>query len=73
MQHTCFLAATLMHGAFVCSVSMMQLEITQFTSVLLYFGYMSMMAFTFFLVTGTIGFLSTLAFVHKIYGSIKVD
>ncbi len=50
-----------------------QLEITQFVSTLLYFGYMSMMAFAFFLLTGTIGFLSCLAFVRKIYSSIKVD
>jgi len=50
-----------------------KLEITQFVSILLYFGYMSMMAFTFFLVTGTIGFVSCLAFVRKIYSSIKVD
>ncbi len=54
----------------LCTV---QLEITQFVSTLLYFGYMSMMAFAFFLLTGTIGFLSCLTFVRKIYSSIKVD
>ena len=34
---------------------------------------MAMIAFTFFLLTGSIGFVSSLVFVRKIYASIKVD
>ena len=41
--------------------------------VLLYFTYMMLASLLFFLVTGTVGFLSAWAFVHVIYGAIKVD
>ena len=40
---------------------------------LLYFGYMAMIVMGFFLLTGAIGFGTSLWFVDKIYGSIKVD
>ena len=40
---------------------------------MLYFGYMSIISFTFFLITGTIGYYSCLWFNLQIYGSIKVD
>jgi hypothetical protein len=66
------LCARVLHPT-VSRVLSLQLEITQFVSTLLYFGYMSMMAVTFFLLTGTIGFVSCLYFVRKIYSSIKVD
>ena len=36
-------------------------------------GYMTMIAFTFFLVTGTIGYYACFWFNLKIYASIKVD
>ncbi len=42
-------------------------------SSLLYFGYMTMIAFTFFLLTGSIGFVACLTFVRRIYSAIKVD
>ncbi len=50
-----------------------RLHMADQTSVLLYFGYMTLVSLLFFLLTGTIGHLSTFAFVKKIYGSIKVD
>ncbi|KAI9674194.1 MAG: hypothetical protein M1817_002012 [Caeruleum heppii] len=39
----------------------------------LYLGYSALISFLFFILTGTIGFLASWAFVQKIYGSIKVD
>jgi len=39
----------------------------------LYFAYMGMVSFTFFMLTGAIGFFACLWFVRKIYGAIKVD
>ncbi|GAO48607.1 putative endosomal integral membrane protein [Saitoella complicata NRRL Y-17804] len=43
------------------------------TSSVLYLGYSLMISFLAFVLTGTIGFFSTYAFVRKIYGAIKVD
>lgn len=40
---------------------------------LLFFGYMSLVSFAFFVMTGTFGFAACYLFVHKIYSSIKVD
>lgn len=51
----------------------LKLSITGTVGTVLYFAYMSMVAFTFFLLTGSIGFFSCLWFVQKIYGAIKVD
>jgi len=50
-----------------------KLEIQRFVSGLLYFGYTLIMAFAFFVLTGTIGFYACLLFVKKIYSQIKVD
>ena len=50
-----------------------KLEITSPISILLYFGYMATASWGFFLLTGSIGFISTLAFVQRIYSAIKVD
>ena len=50
-----------------------ELEMTGLVPQMLYFGYMSVIAFTFFLVTGTIGFLASFWFNCIIYSSIKVD
>jgi len=46
---------------------------SMFITYLLYFGYMFMVSFVLFLVTGTVGFASCLWFTKKIFGSIKVD
>eukprot|EP00923_Selenidium_pygospionis_P006600 GHVN01011342.1.p1 GENE.GHVN01011342.1~~GHVN01011342.1.p1 ORF type:complete len:563 (+),score=57.40 GHVN01011342.1:311-1999(+) len=49
------------------------LNITSLVSAMLYFGYMFILSYAFFLLTGSVGFLSTFIFVRAIYGSIKVD
>eukprot|EP01054_Gregarina_sp_Poly1_P011524 Gregarina_sp_Poly_1__11523@NODE_99_length_14464_cov_198_334653_g86_i0_p4_GENE_NODE_99_length_14464_cov_198_334653_g86_i0NODE_99_length_14464_cov_198_334653_g86_i0_p4_ORF_typecomplete_len662_score77_62EMP70/PF02990_16/6_5e196TMEM192/PF14802_6/0_0038TMEM192/PF14802_6/3_2e03TMEM192/PF14802_6/78_NODE_99_length_14464_cov_198_334653_g86_i044106395 len=49
------------------------LEISSFTSIILYFGYNALVAYTFFLLTGAVGFISTFWFVREIYGAVKVD
>merc|ERR1711871_1787403 len=50
-----------------------ELDMSGVVPVILYFGYMGLISFTLFLVAGTIGFLSSLWFTHRIYASIKVD
>jgi len=40
---------------------------------MLYFGYMFLISFAMFLVTGMIGTMSCLFFTRKIFGSIKID
>ncbi len=50
-----------------------KLEITKPVSTLMYFGYMTILSVSFFLLTGTVGFLACFAFVHIIYGSVKID
>lgn len=49
------------------------LTIRSWWSSVLYFGYMFMVSWFFFVMTGTIGFIAAFAFVRRIYGSIKVD
>jgi transmembrane 9 superfamily protein 2/4 len=50
-----------------------ELEMEGFVSLMLYYGYMSIITITFFLITGTIGYFACFWFNTKIYGSIKVD
>lgn len=50
-----------------------KLAITGTISTILYFSYTGIFVFLFFLMTGTIGFFATYWFIHKIYGSVKVD
>jgi len=50
-----------------------RLQIDKFVSGVLFFGYMSLVAMFFFVLTGTIGFFACFMFVHKIYSSIKID
>jgi len=49
------------------------LQITHMSGTVLYFGYMFVISLVFFLVTGSIGLVSSFFFVRAIYGSIKVD
>lgn len=49
------------------------LEISDAVSGILYFGMTATMCFLLFILTGTIGFLSCLWFVKKIYSAIRVD
>ncbi len=50
-----------------------ELEMTEFVPLMLYFGYMTIISITFFLVTGTIGFSACFMFNYVTYSSIKVD
>ncbi|KAK6914758.1 LOW QUALITY PROTEIN: Nonaspanin (TM9SF) [Dillenia turbinata] len=50
-----------------------KLEITKFVSGVLYFGYMLIISYAFFVLTGTIGFYACFWFVRKIYSSVKID
>eukprot|EP00271_Cylindrocystis_brebissonii_P004203 TRINITY_DN157_c0_g3_i1.p1 TRINITY_DN157_c0_g3~~TRINITY_DN157_c0_g3_i1.p1 ORF type:complete len:642 (-),score=114.05 TRINITY_DN157_c0_g3_i1:537-2462(-) len=50
-----------------------KLEITRLVSGLLYFGYMVVIAWSFFVLTGTIGFYACYWFVRTIYASVKID
>lgn len=50
-----------------------KLEITGFVPTMVYFGYMLVIALTFFLLTGSSGFFACFWFVRKIYSAIKVD
>lgn len=50
-----------------------KLPITGFVSTMVYFGYMMVIALTFFLLTGSCGFFACFWFVRKIYSAIKVD
>jgi len=50
-----------------------ELEIDEKIGMMLYFGHMTVFTFTFFLLTGAIGFYAAFWFNHRIYSSIKVD
>jgi len=50
-----------------------RLEITHMVAAVLYFAYMGIISMMFFLLTGSIGMISSLIFVRAIYGTIKVD
>ncbi|ELT97770.1 hypothetical protein CAPTEDRAFT_180051 [Capitella teleta] len=50
-----------------------KLNIEDFASTFLYFGYTFIMVFLFFILTGSIGFFSCFWFVTKIYSVVKVD
>ncbi|KAF8520357.1 endosomal P24A protein [Hysterangium stoloniferum] len=50
-----------------------RLSLDSFTSVVLYLGYLFLLAFLQFLVTGTIGFFSAYWAMRKLYGAIRVD
>jgi transmembrane 9 superfamily protein 2/4 len=50
-----------------------ELDMTAIVPLVLYFGYMTIISITFFLITGTIGYFACFWFNLKIYGSIKVD
>ena len=50
-----------------------KLEISDFTSAVLYFGYMMLISFAFSVLNGTIAFKACLWFNKKIYSSIKIE
>ena len=50
-----------------------KLEITKTASAIMYVGYMTIISYGFFCLTGTIGFYACYLFVRSIYGSVKID
>lgn len=42
-------------------------------SVIMYVSYMLIAAYTFFILTGTVGFAACYWFVRTIYGEVKVE
>eukprot|EP00123_Amoebidium_parasiticum_P017390 comp23830_c0_seq2/m.41565 comp23830_c0_seq2/g.41565 ORF comp23830_c0_seq2/g.41565 comp23830_c0_seq2/m.41565 type:complete len:591 (-) comp23830_c0_seq2:362-2134(-) len=50
-----------------------RLQITEFVSGLLYFSYTGLIVFTFWILTGTMGFYATYFFLRKIYAEVRVD
>lgn len=50
-----------------------KLEITKPVSGVLYFGYMLIASYSFFVLTGTIGFYACFWFTRLIYSSVKID
>jgi len=50
-----------------------RLSVHSMVGSMLYFGYMAIISGCIFLFTGMSGYMSTLLFLRKIYGSIKVD
>lgn len=50
-----------------------RLDVTRFFPAMLYFGYSALIAGFFFVLTGSVGFLSTFFFVKKIYSALKIE
>lgn len=50
-----------------------KLQLSGLAGSVLYIGYSALISFLFFILTGSIGFFASWAFVQKIYGSIKID
>ncbi|RCV22133.1 hypothetical protein SETIT_4G196200v2 [Setaria italica] len=50
-----------------------RLQITKAVSGMLFFGYMFIVSYAFFVLTGTIGFYACLWFTRLIYSSVKID
>jgi hypothetical protein len=49
-----------------------KLDISRLVPLLMYWGYMILISYGFFCLTGTIGFFACHMFVRQIYGSVKV-
>lgn len=50
-----------------------RMSLDSLSSILLYLGYLFLLAFMDFLVTGTIGFLASYWAVRRLYSSIRID
>jgi len=50
-----------------------KLEITEIIPSMLYFGYTFLISLTFWILTGTIGFIASYIFVRKIYSEVKIE
>lgn len=59
--------------AYSCFYFYSKLPITKTVPMLMYFGYMTIVSYGFFCLTGSIGFYACYIFVRSIYGSVKID
>lgn len=50
-----------------------KLEVTNYVSGIMFFGYMFIVSFGFAVLTGTVGFFACFMFVRTIYASVKID
>merc|ERR1719362_690101 len=50
-----------------------KLDMSKTVPTVMYFGYMFMCSYSFFILTGTIGFVACFLFVRAIYASVKID
>jgi len=50
-----------------------KLDMSKTVPTIMYFGYMFMCSYSFFILTGTIGFTACYLFVRAIYASVKID
>lgn len=50
-----------------------RMSLDSLSSILLYLGYLFLLAFMDFLVTGTIGFLASYWAVRRLYSSVRID
>lgn len=50
-----------------------QLEANNFATYMLYFGYMSLISLSLFILTGCVGLMTCLWFNRAIFGSVKID
>jgi transmembrane 9 superfamily protein 2/4 len=69
----CTAGSTALYVFFYSIVYFKQLEANSFATYVLYFGYMGLVSLGLFMMTGFIGVVSSLAFNHTIFGSIKID
>ncbi len=69
----CTAGSTALYVFFYSFVYFKQLEANTFGTYVLYFGYMGLVCFGLFLMTGFIGVSSSLWFNKTIYSSIKID
>ncbi|KAK9825881.1 hypothetical protein WJX81_000620 [Elliptochloris bilobata] len=50
-----------------------KLDITKVVPAILYFSYMAIVSYSFFCLTGAVGFYACYIFVRKIYSAVKID
>lgn len=58
---------------FVHAIFLSKFQLGGFVTIVLYIGYSLLISALTFLITGSIGFLSSLIFIRKIYSSVKID
>lgn len=69
----CTSGSTALYVFFYSFVYFKQLEANSFATYVLYFGYMGLVSFGLFIMTGSIGVFSSLWFNKTIFSSIKID